>query len=178
MFSREHVGFGREQRPGSFVALLACLLGALSCDSTSAPKLGPSISREFLDSSPETLVVDSLSFVLKTYLWRNFQPVIGGGGDDRTRLIAYVELVQPDSIAVPTGVDPRYLWAMKDDEIWPAVFTYERLAPTPEFVVSRIARKGPHWETGSFVDIVVGVAVPGGGVRFISAHHQEIHRAD
>lgn len=123
---------------------------------------------------PETLTVESRSYIVESFLWRDFMPVCPPNGDP---MIAHIRVIAIDSLAVPPGSDAVYLWVFKNGEMWGSYFTDERLYYEMPYELVRIARCGPKWETGILVDVVVKVMI-GDACYFLKEEDVRIVRTD
>ena len=133
---------------GAMVLLLACV------DATK-PTL------EDLAGAPETQFVDGHRYALRIDLWRDFQP-----GDPPSGLIARVELVERDSLAIPVDVDMDYLWVWTGADIWETPLEDEQHLASP-WVLVRLGRDGPEWETGQQVQVVARIVAAAGETHFL-----------
>ncbi len=115
---------------------------------------GPSLDE--LERAPQTQFIDGHAYALRVDLWRDFQP-----GGPPSGLIALVELVERDSLAIPSGVDVDHLWVWGGAELWEASLVDEGHISSP-WILVRLGRDGPSWETGRAVDVAVRIVTDAG----------------
>lgn len=101
---------------------------------------------------PEILTISDYTLRLETFLYRDFMP-----GDVSDSLIAVITVVEVDSLLLPDSLDVIGLSVIKGKEIWHSGFTDEVFIPRPSSMIRKIARGGPRWQTGIFVDVVVDI---------------------
>jgi hypothetical protein len=104
--------------------------------------------------SVDTLTVQSQNFILETYLSRDFFPGIGMG-KKFPPLIADICLVNIDSTAIPSFLDIKKLYIIKDRLIWEST-PIEGVQPyVPNFKLNKLSKDGPGWDTGILVDAII-----------------------
>ncbi|HET6350247.1 MAG TPA: hypothetical protein VFH88_14305 [Candidatus Krumholzibacteria bacterium] len=114
----------------------------------------PAMSLERLQSAPVTLDVPLTTPSLGTYLWRDFMPTpTPTPNQDLLRIV--VTLTETAETPIPATVSLAYVWVIKDHEVWSSTLDEIRA----DFTLQGIASGGPRWETGSDVDVVVGIKV-------------------
>ena len=107
-------------------------------------------------NSVDTLIFNSNKYFLDVYLYRNLFP---GGPIPTTRpLIAYISLVNNDSVEISTELDITKLYVMKDPKIWVSIPTLSNDEKLPEYKLTKISNDGPEWQTGILVDVVIEVS--------------------
>lgn len=107
-----------------------------------------------IESVPDTIEIEGTHLYLSCELWRNFMPP---SCSECSRLAAYIRIIDCDSVSVPGSVDPQYIWVLMGEERWGSIFSDEVLPPNYPYVVLRIARCGPKWETDILVDVIVKI---------------------
>ena len=112
----------------------------------------PEIPIETLLSAPDTVEVDSQKIFLTTYLWRDFMPV---SPPDGKPLNAVVNIQNVDSSDLPSGLEAEAIYIVNANEIWNSYFSKEIPPDNSSFQLVRIARDGPKWNPGIYVDVIV-----------------------
>ena len=107
-----------------------------------------------IENVPDTIEIDGTCLYLSSELWRNFMPP---SCSECTRLAAYIRIIDCDSVSVPGSVEPQCMWVLHGDEVWGTRFSDEILPPNYPYLVLRIARCGPKWDTDTLVDVIVKI---------------------
>lgn len=128
---------------------------------------------EKLLNTPDTVRVANQTFILSTYLNRDFMPIIPLGGSGLTAT-AYLETKDHSPITGTIIFDTIYI--IKRSIYWESGFV--ETAPTEQpYKLGKIMRNGPAWDTGITVDVVVKFMVNGQTYK-VKAGNQLIHRTD
>jgi hypothetical protein len=104
--------------------------------------------------SVDTLRVQTQNFILETYLSRDFFPGIGIGKKSPP-LNADIYLVNIDSIAIPSYLDIKKLYIIKDRLIWESTPISGLQQYVPNFKLNKLSKDGPNWDTGINVDAII-----------------------
>ena len=107
-------------------------------------------------NSMDTLIFNSSKYTLDAYLYRNLFP--GGPIPTARPLIAYISLVNNDSVEISNELDITKLYVIKDPLIWVSTPTLSNDDIIPEYKLTKISRDGPEWQTGILVDVVIEVS--------------------
>jgi hypothetical protein len=155
--------------------VIGVLFVAAGCgdDTTDSGITGVSLAQ--LQTAADTIEMSGHTYVLETYLWRDFQPI---SPPDGKPLIALIRLVEVDSNDIPDEICVDRIWVVNGDQVWAAEFSDEPRPSTPDSKLERVARDGPKWGPGIEVDVVVGVQAGSGSLRLLAARKQTIHRTD
>ena len=127
-----------------------------------------------IESVPDTIEIEGTHLYLSSELWRNFMPP---NCSECSRLAASIRIIDCDSVSVPGSVDPQCIWVLNGDKIWGSRFSDEVLPPNYPYVVLRIARCGPKWDTDILVDVIVKIN-SGDDVYFIRNRDVRILRVE
>jgi hypothetical protein len=127
-----------------------------------------------IESVPDSIMIEGTHLYLSCELWRNFMPP---NCSECSRLAAYIKIVDCDSVSVPGSVDPQCIWVLNREETWGSRFSDEILPPNYPYVVLRIARCGPKWDTDILVDVIVNI-VSGDDVYYIRKRDVRILRVE
>ena len=162
-------------RPSALCLLLALALSACSAfdgdDGLQDPSLGQ------LRAAPVTLALGDQDVVLRTFMWRNFQPV---SPPDGKPLIALFWAHTTDETALPSGLAVDAVWVINGDDVWAARPSDEATPPSeqrPDQAYA-VARGGPKWGPQIEVDAVVRVRDADGAAFLLRAPAQPIVRTD
>lgn len=127
-----------------------------------------------LRTTPETLDLDGVRFVIVPYLWQNFMPVTQPGDHP---MLASIKLKTARGEPMPAGVSLGRVWLLDNasPRLWSGAFLDEERRDTPD-VLEKMFREGPVWPTGLTVDVIVEVKTPGGQVHRLRASKVEVHQ--
>lgn len=150
-------------------------ISAVRClNPISAP---PDIAIEELLSAPDTIFVEGRKLFLFTSLWRDFQPI---SPPDGRPLIAIIYIESTDSTQLPTSISADAIYIVYRWTVWKSWFSEEPIASDlkkPNRIV-RIARNGPKWGPGVFVDVIVLVSYGQNDKKLLRSSSQPIGRTD
>ena len=136
-----------------FLILVVVLLQLQCSDPISVP---PDIPIKELLAAPETLPVRNQNIFLYTSIYLDLQPVIS-----KTPMIIPTFIETTDSSDFPRNVTVDAIYIVNKNQIWKSYFANETL-PEPElrpFRIFKIARKGPYWGPGIYVDVLVSLKI-------------------
>ena len=157
---------------------LAAFAGLVAVACGGSP-LGPVVVPPGADvrTAPATANLAGQALTLEAYPWRDFQPGPGSSPDGRP-LIVSVRVQAAGGAAVDGGVRADTMWVVYGDQAWvaPAVREQPRAATAPDLEV--VARGGPMWGPGAYVDVVVRLRDASGRAVLLRAPNQLIHRTD
>lgn len=130
-----------------------------------------------LRSAPDTLTLGDQQLVLRTAMWRDFQPISPPEGKP---LIALFWIYAADSTALPAGLTADAAWVVNGEEVWDTYFTDEEPPPGEQrpYQLYEVAREGPTWGPQIEVDAVVRVRDGDGASYLLRAPAQRIGRTD
>ena len=118
-----------------------------------------SVSINDLRKAPTEVVLDGRSLSLSAYLWRDFNP---SSPPDGTPMIAVFKVGTSDKKPFPSGVRMDRAWVLFGEQMWEAsefraqVKDKDSWISCPDSpVCEAVARDGPKWGPGVFVDVVV-----------------------
>jgi len=116
------------------------------------------LPEEFLQSQPDTLIIGEQKLVLRTYLWRDFMPIIPPGGKPLYGVIM-VETV--DSSAIEFDIDSDIVYLIHNHSVWPVHYDEvpEDHPDQRPFRLLKIFRSGPKLEPRILVDVVVRLLI-------------------
>ena len=134
-----------------------------------------SVPLETLLAAPAEIQIADHSYVLKTFLWRDFMPISPPNGNS---LIAIVWITERDSLDIPSNIDATLLWVVNGNEFWETAFSDEDRPPTPSYKLEKVARNGPKWGPHIYVDVIVRVVDGTGTSYLLRAQNQWIGRTD
>ena len=178
-----------------FILLLALIPATFPCELLPAPvgqaKENLSVSINELRKAPTEVVLDGRSFSLSAYLWRDFMPSIPSMIDGKP-MIAVFKVATSDKKSFPSGVRIDRAWVLFGEQVWensdfreqlegPAnnKDSNEKWMNCPDSpVCEAVARGGPKWGPGVFVDVVVRLTDREGRHHLLQARKQYINRTD
>jgi hypothetical protein len=159
------------------LGLLVVYLLIWSCKSSkiTGPTI-PSVDLNTLLSAPEQIQISEKIYFLETFLWRDFQPQCPPDGEP---LIASIWIIVKDSLDLPSSLDANRLWVIKDKKwVWETNFSNEQTIPWP-YKLEKVARNGPKWGPGIYVDVVVMVIDKNDNKKYLlRASNQYIYRTE
>ena len=154
------------------VLMLLIITINLGCeDPVSSPQEFPV---EKLLSAPDTIETGGKKIILTSYLWRDFMPV---SPPDGKPLIALIMIESVDSSDISGFIKPEAVYVVNENEVWSSFFEDEIPPDNSPFRLTRIARDGPKWGPGIFVDVIVLLNV-GRDEKLLRASDQYINRTD
>jgi hypothetical protein len=134
-------------------------------------KHDPALAGE-LRSSPETLTIGDNNLVLRTYLWRDFQPV---AEKDGSKLMCINKLTDVDNLTIVNTIALRKQYVVNGNEIWTA--NYIEIRNYVDYIIEGYARGGPKWGPNIEVDVICEFE-NSGTIHRILAKSQPIYRTD
>ncbi len=153
--------------------LILALLFFLSCEDNSI--LSPEeISKETLLAAPDTIEIGNQKIFLTTYLQRDFMPVSPPDGKPLNAVV-YIETV--DSSDIPGSLEAQAIYIINGNEVWESFFSDDVPPENSSFRLVKIARDGPKWEPGIYVDVIVLLTI-GKEQKLLKASDQYIYRTD
>ncbi len=158
----------------SLVLLIISAVVLIGCSNTSSPVGTKKIDIEELIKSPTTVQIDSTTFTLSVYLWRDFMPI---SPIDGKPMLAVVSITTIDSSDFPTHIDADKFWVIDSANVWEA-----QLIDDPnsylDYKIAKKASDGPKWETGILVDAVVRLIENDSVYHYLKVEDIEITRTD
>jgi hypothetical protein len=177
------------------ILLLALIPAAFPCERFPArmgqAKENLSVSINDLRKAPTEVVLEGRSLSLSTYLWRDFMPGIAPMIDGKP-MIAVLKVATSDKKSFPSGVRIDRAWVLFGEQMWEtSEFREQSEDPTnnkdsneswvncPDSpVCEAVARGGPKWGPGIFVDVVVQLTDREGRHYLLQARKQYVNRTD
>lgn len=155
---------------------LTSLLFSTGCDGEKGitSSLMSNVPIEDLQRAPQEIEIGDQEYVLETFLWRDFMPV---SPPDGKGLIALIKVIEKNEAPIAPDLKLKYLWVINDRDVWFTAFTDET-PPSPDDELHRMARDGPTWAPEVQVDVVVGMTMGNGPLKFLRASDQWIYRTD
>ena len=149
------------------------------------------VSINDLRKSPTRIVLDGKSLSLSAYLWRDFMPSVPSMIDGKP-MIAVFKVATSDKKSFPSGIRIERAWVLFGEQMWETSDFREQLGgPTNNkdssekwincadaTVCEAVARGGPKWGPGVFVDVVVRLTDREGRHHLLQAPKQYVQRTD
>lgn len=156
--------------------LCTAILTLAGCDDFGT-ELPPAIAVADLEQAPDTIEVDGKQVYLSTEMWRNFMPI---APPDGYPLYAILYLTTADSSQFPASVSADAFWMVYQNEVWRSYFTAEPVYSHLQrpYRLVKIAKDGPKWGPGVYVDVVVRVFDAHQTAHLLRAGRQYIGRLD
>ena len=138
---------------------------------------GPKLPIETLLSAPEQIEIDNRKYILETFLWRDFMPIAPPDGQP---LISLIWVTAIDSLPFPSSIDATKLWVINEEEVCETKFSGEERPENPQrkHQLEKVARNGPKWGPGIYVDVVVRITYGSRNFYLLRASNQYISRTD
>jgi hypothetical protein len=89
-------------------------------------------------------------------------------------MIAIVKLIDENGTPLPKSLHAEVVCVVQGDHIWQTSAIEERRDESNPSSLDFVIRKGPQWETRSFVDVFVRIKEGDGVPRLLVVHHQII----
>jgi len=99
----------------------------------------------------DNLIIESNSFVLDAYLWRDFQRVSPPNGKP---MISINWLIDINSVRVPDNINLVKQYVIYQDSIWISDYENEMAPNQLEYKIEKISRNGPKWGPKIYVDVI------------------------
>ena len=99
----------------------------------------------------DTLIIESNSFVLEAYLWRDFQPESPLNGKP---MISINWLIDINSVRIPDNISLVKQYVVYQDSIWISDYENETAPSQPDYKIEKISRNGPQWGPKILVDVI------------------------
>jgi hypothetical protein len=133
------------------------IFGSLSLFSCEKPDItdDPVLAEKLLTNSVDTILIDSHKYFLETELSRNLMP--GGPIPTKRKLVAFISLVNTDSLSISGNISITKLYIIKGTSIWTSIPHEPSSSNIPDYKLSRVSTDGPEWETDIYVDVVAEV---------------------
>jgi hypothetical protein len=147
-----------------------------------------SVSINDLRSAPTEVVLDGRSLSLSAYLWRDFMPKSHPHDEsmiDGEPMIAVLKVGTSDKKPFPSGVRMDRAWVLFGEQMWEVsefraqVQDKDSWISCPDSpVCEAVARDGPKWGPGVFVDVVVRLTDKEGRHHLLQVPKQCVKRTD
>jgi hypothetical protein len=144
------------------------------------------VSSRDLRNAPTEVVLDGRALSLSSYLWRDFMPA---NPPDGRPMIAVLKVATSNQKPFPVGVRIDRAWVLFGEQIWEVSDLRGRVKGHPynedswinctdSPVCEAIARDGPKWGPGVYVDVVVQLTEKEGRHHLLQARNQYVKRTD
>ena len=114
-------------------------------------RLDKELIQQLKTKAVDTLKIESNSFVLDAYLWRDFQPVSPPNGKP---MISINRLIDVNSVKIPDNISVVKQYVIYGDSIWISDYENEIRPSQPEYKIEKISRNGPEWGPQIYADVV------------------------
>ena len=145
-----------------------------SCADVAAP--GTDTPTEFmLRHAPTSISVGETILVLRTSLWRDFQPIAPTNGQP---MVGIFSVETEDRSLFPAGVSIERAWVLRGSLVWVPDLMNDPLVDPAPWQRVMIGRNGPKWGPGISVEVIVEVRQPDGQRRLLRQANVLIGRTD
>ncbi len=143
---------------GSSIAILITASFLAGCEKDEFPnvKVDKDLILELKSKFVSTVTINSHSYSIDAYLWRDFMPISPPNGKP---LISINWLISADSSAIPDNIVMTHQYIIYGDSVW--IANYEDEAPppsTPDYKIEKISRNGPKWGPFVYVDVIAKIS--------------------
>ena len=108
---------------------------------------------ELNNKASNVITIDSHTYFLDAYLWRDFMPISPPNGKS---LVSINWLISSDSISIPVNFEMKQQYVIYNDSIWIADYENEKHS-SPAYKIEKVSRNGPKWGPNIYVDIVAKI---------------------
>ncbi len=129
------------------------------------------IKEPLMNAAADTLTVDSVTFHLSTYIWRDFQPITPPEGKP---LRANIEIVSDPPVAIEQYFEVKQIRLQYQDQVWEVNLDANSTLRRQPGRLKVSLRGGPLWEPGKTVDVIVKLQDPKGDTYWLQANDQPI----
>ena len=137
---------------GAFIALISfMLLSSCEKDGLNNIREDKELIRDLNNEATTSLSIDSRSYFLDAFLWRDFMPVTPPNGSP---LIAINWLINGDSITIPDNIVMIKQYVIYNDSVWIADYEDNKSPSSPPYRLEKMSTNGPKWGPGVRVDVI------------------------
>lgn len=140
-------------------------------------KKPPAPEKQNLSAAKDTIQIEGVKLILETYLWRDFMPVAPPGGKP---LKAVIDLLPVNKEKLPAGIDIDKFWIINNQETWSDTLKHvgQKIPSENLIKMEKMAEKGPKWQPGNFVKVIVRIKDNNSITHLLKAENQLIHRTE
>jgi hypothetical protein len=152
----------------NFLFLLLILFTGCSTSNNHRIELSRDVND--LKSAPNEIIIESKSYSLEAYIWRDFIP-----STDSTLnrgLMAVIKIKTVDSSEIPVSLNVSLLWILNKNNVWETKPVRTNLLSPDIFEV--FISGGPAWDKGIKTDVVVEIK-HNNKIKLLGIKNQEIH---
>ncbi len=143
---------------------------AAGCSTSNNHRIELSRDVNDLKSAPDEILIESKSYTLEAYIWRDFMP-----STDSTLnrgLMASVKIKTADGSEIPVSLNVLMLWILNKNNVWETKPVRTNLLSPDIFEV--FISGGPAWDKGIKTDVVVEIKL-NNKIKLLGIKNQEIH---
>ncbi len=108
----------------------------------------PSLASQ-LSTCSDTITIGENTLLLEATVWRDFMP---GGPSDGSLLICMNQLRDINSTQISTDIIIKKQYIVLGNEVWSTEL--EKTSSSEEHILVCIARNGPKWDHGLYVNVI------------------------
>jgi len=134
---------------------LACEKSRIEDDQISGNiSIDKELIQELNADAYDTLFLESGTFILDAYIWRDFQPISPPNGKP---MFSINWLINIDSVKIPDNIDLTKQFVINNDSIWISDYLNDVRPNQPIHKIEKYSNGGPKWGPGINVDVVAQI---------------------
>jgi len=134
---------------------LACEKSRIEDDQISGNiSIDKELIQELNADAYDTLFLESGTFILDAYIWRDFQPISPPNGKP---MFSINWLINIDSVKIPDNIDLTKQFVINNDSIWISDYLNDVRPNQPIYKIEKYSNGGPKWGPGINVDVVAQI---------------------
>ncbi len=129
------------------ILLLSLFIGLTSCNEKDDNTIADFATE--LRQNDEIIVTNENTFILTSYLWRDFMPIAEENGSS---LMCVVHLIEQDSLNLPNSLELRKIYIINGNTVWNS--DIEGITKENNYKIRGGVGEGPKWGPNIEVDVV------------------------
>lgn len=155
------------------LTLILCLY---SCEKEPFENVGnikvDSVFADELKSLPDSLIIESNTLILNTFLWRDY---MSNSEKNGSKMYSVNKLTEIDEQPILSTISLKKQYIVKDHEIWTA--EYVQINDSPSYILEGYVNGGPKWGPNIKVDVICEFEHLGITYRIL-AKSQQIYKTE
>lgn len=139
-----------------FISLLSCIKEDSSekDDINYNIRLDKELVQQLNTDAYDTLIIESGSYILDAYIWRDFQPISPLNGKP---MFSINWLINIDSVKIPDNLDLIKQFVINKDSIWISDYKNDTRPIQPLYKIEKYSNSGPKWGPNIYVDVIAQI---------------------
>ena len=138
-----------------FILLLSCKKDSSEKDDINYNiRLDKELVQQLNTDAYDTLIIESGSYILDAYIWRDFQPISPPNGKP---MFSINWLINIDSAKIPDNIDLIKQYVINGDSIWTSSYENDLRPYQPLYKIEKYSNGGPKWGPKIYVDVVAQI---------------------